>query len=528
MTAAPTDANLSRVPAGPVAVPAVLGLLTAAVIAAVARWGPDWPAQEFRAWSARYNGLTAWTNNWYSGQALPGYSVLYPAVSSTLGAALTGLLAVVATTAAASRLTPEGSRFVRGGFQTSVAVVLAADLLIGQVPYLLGVAFGAWAVVAIRSGRPWAAAAAAAACSLASPLAGAFLLMTVPAVAIALGRWQRAAPFLAASTGIVVSVIYGGGEGPFPFVGSGFVWTVLFAGAGLALGRAAGMRSIQVLAATYGVVAFGAFLVPNPIGGNAARFGQLVALPLLWHLIPRLRWLTGRMIAVLVTLATMWPVLPAVGSAVRGADDPSQAHTYYRGLLGFLHTQDVRAGRAEVVFSREHWESLYVARAFPIARGWERQTDLDANAVLYAPLTATTYRRWLDDNAVSLVVLPATPIDFGGVAEAALLRHAPSYLVPVWHDAHFQVWKVRNARPIVSGPARLTSVGTASLSLDFARAGQATVRIRSSSMWAVTTGEGCITSDRQGWLVVTAAAPGPVTARARVGVGGFGPDPRCS
>jgi hypothetical protein len=48
-----------------------LGLVLAAVIAATARWGPDWPAQEFRAWSAQQHGITAWTNQWYSGQAGP-------------------------------------------------------------------------------------------------------------------------------------------------------------------------------------------------------------------------------------------------------------------------------------------------------------------------------------------------------------------------------------------------------------------------------------------------------------------------
>ena len=89
-----------------VRVGSVVALLVGVGIATSARWGPDWPAQEYRAWSAAHNGLTAWTNGWYSGQALPGYSVLYPAVSSVLGAALTGLLAVVVAAAGAYRLAP--------------------------------------------------------------------------------------------------------------------------------------------------------------------------------------------------------------------------------------------------------------------------------------------------------------------------------------------------------------------------------------------------------------------------------------
>ena len=77
-----------------------------------ARWGPDWPAQEYRAGLAVHNGLLAWTDQWYGGQALPGYSVLYPVFAGLLGAAGTGLLATTAAAWTADRLVPHVEHLV--------------------------------------------------------------------------------------------------------------------------------------------------------------------------------------------------------------------------------------------------------------------------------------------------------------------------------------------------------------------------------------------------------------------------------
>jgi hypothetical protein len=352
--------------------------------------------------------------------------------------------------------------------------------------------------------------------SLSSPLVGAFLLLAVPALVSAYG-WRRAAPFTAAVAGVAVSMVVGGGSGAFPFGSRIFLWTAAFAAAAIA----AGFRRDPVLRTfgmTYAIAAVVAFVVPNPIGGNLARLGQLVALPLVWHVLPRLagrRWRRS-LSAVLVAVSALWPIWPSISSAARGAADPSQSSAYYAGVLRFLHTQDPANGRLEIVLTREHWESLWVAQHFPLARGWERQTDMSNNAVLYRPLTGTGYRRWLDDNAVSLVALPRVPIDFGGKAESALLAHPPSYLVPVWHDASWRVWRVRNAQGIVSGPATLTTLGAASVVLDFHGSGTATVRVRSSQLWGVTEGEACVSNNENGWVTVTSPHPGRVTLRARV------------
>ena len=41
------------------------------LVAWLARWGPDWPAQEFRAWIAGHDGLSLWTIRWYGGRRSP-------------------------------------------------------------------------------------------------------------------------------------------------------------------------------------------------------------------------------------------------------------------------------------------------------------------------------------------------------------------------------------------------------------------------------------------------------------------------
>lgn len=504
----------------------VVSVLLAAVVVGLARWGPDWPAQEFRAWSAAHDGLTAWTNLWYGGQALPGYSVVYPLIAGVIGAGWTGLVAVVAAVIGASGLAPASNRTVRLGYDLSVGFVLCCNLVIGQVPFLLGVAFAAWALRCARSSPPMLTAVLAVAAAVSSPLAGAFVVVALPALGQALG-WRRALPLGAAGIGVAVSGVLGGAGGPFPFEALGFVCVLAFASLTFMV-TPRSERAARTLAACYLAASVVAFVVPNPVGGNLARFGQLVALPVVWHVAPRLR--VGRMwlAAPLAALAALWPAWPAVSSIGRGAADPSKLPAYYAGLLHFLDRQDPTAGRLEVVFTREHWETLWVARAFPIARGWERQTDLANNAVLYQPLTARRYRAWLDRNAVSLVALPTAPIDYGGRAEAALLRHPPSYLIPVWRDANWKVWQVRNAVPLLSGPARMVRLGPASFTVAFAHAGSAVVRIRASGMWTVTAGEGCVGSTNDAWLRLTATAPSTLTIRARVGLSQLNASPHCA
>ena len=81
-------------------------------------------------------------------------------------------------------------------------------------------------------------------------------------------------------------------------------------------------------------------------------------------------------------------------------------------------------GRVEVVPTALHWEAVYVALRFPLARGWERQLDTANNPIFYDPgrLTPRSYRAWLLDNGVRFVALSDARLDYAAYGEAYLVR----------------------------------------------------------------------------------------------------------
>lgn len=504
-------------PVGGTLVSPIVVLIGGSIISLTMRWGPDWPAQEFRGWLAAHYGLIVWNNNWYAGMALPGYSAVYPLLALFLGVGAIGVsAAVVAAYGAVTLSTTVGIR-PGLGYVLAVALVLTQLLLIGQIPFLLGVAFGVWAFWCVQSPRTQrlaCGAVLAALSALSSPLAGAFIILLLPAVGLSVGV-RRALPLSAALVGIAVPLVIGGESGRFATQWESVAAISIFVAIiWWTLPRSD--RALRFFALCYLIVALVVFIVPNPVGSNITRLGKLVALPLVCYGVASKRVRNGIVAGVLVGLATTWMSIPFVTAIARGVSDQSKSTSFYVGLLKFLHTQDPARGRLEIPFTREHWESARVARAFPLARGWERQIDLHYNGVLYRPLSSASYRHWLDHNAVTLVALPNAPLDYGGSAEAHVLRTPPPYLTPVWHDTHWAVWRVRNAVPLVSGDARMDSVGPASFVLTFSAAGSAVVRFRRSDLWQVTDGTASVELRPDGWLTVRSSSAGRVTVRARL------------
>jgi hypothetical protein len=475
--------------------------------------GPDLPAQEFRAWIARSTGLAAFNNQWYDGHSLLGYSVIFPPVGAVLGVRTTGVFACLAVTWTISKLMPGSAGPAQAFFGLVVSAAVVGELIIGQVPFALGLAFGLAALLAVRHRHPGSALVLAVCCGLSSPLAGFFLLLAELAWAPELG-WRRAAPLGTAGLGLLVAYATGGGGGRFPYP----LWNLLGDGlivvAALVLVPCAD-RVIRRFVVLYGAACAVFYLVPNPVGGNIDRLALILVLPTAGFVLLR----QGRRLelAGLALPLLAWQLTPVATALADSAGDPSLHASYYAGLEAFLATQPVGRGRLEVPFTREHWETVFLAQRFPLARGWERQLDLEYSPVLYRPLTAAGYRAWLDANAVRLVALPDVPLDSGGRAEATLLNHPPSYLHLLWADAHWKVWEVSNATPLVSGDATLAKFTLSSLALTFQSAGTATVRIHADASWGLGgDSPACLATTPDGWLEVTARRPATVDLYATV------------
>jgi hypothetical protein len=502
--------------------PEILTAVLCGIILAIGQRGPDLPAQAYRVFLVRHHGLVAYDTHWYAGHPLPGYSLLFPPLAAFLGARFVGALACIAGTALFARL-------LRGRARTGddiaivwFAVVSVVDLIVGRLPFALGLTLGIAALVAVRERRTWWAWVFAILCSCASPLAGAFLLLAAAAWWPDIGR--RVVPCAGTLVGIVAAAVFGeGGWFPFP-------WTALFIIELLCIGGLVIVPRSQHLLrrglAAYGIASAVLFPWSNPIGGNMIRLGAMVGGPIIaigllradrpWLRIDR-RWVLG----VVSIPLLIWGFAPLPNAFAVGRDNPSAHSSYYTGLLRYLDAHDGAAGRLEVPLTEGRWESDYLAAKVSLARGWERQVDRGRNDVLYDDeLSAASYRRWLLANGVRWVALPDVPLDDSETGEGKLLGdHTPSFLRLVWQDKHWKLWAVRDARPIVTGAARLVKLDVSSVDLQATGIGTAIVLVRWTRFWRVTEGEACVAPTPDGWTQVEIQQPGPIRISATVGLG---------
>jgi hypothetical protein len=287
-----------------------------------------------------------------------------------------------------------------------------------------------------------------------------------------------------------------------------------------------GEITVRVGIILYVAGSIAAYLITSPVGSNAARLMALTAGPLaalFWW--PRRRnWL------ILLALPLLWLQWEApIRDVSTSAGDPSISTSYYRPLLGFLARQPGPPFRVEIPFTRFHWEAYQVAPRFPLARGWERQLDLRYDRLFYGgPLTAGSYKEWLHALGVRFVAVPDAPLDFSSHKEAALIARGLSYLHLVYRTAHWRVYRVAHATPIVEGAASLTQLGPNSVTLKAKHAGSALVRVRFSPYWALVGGAGCVM--RKGDFVsVKLRSPGVFRLVMSFSLSRIGADsPRCS
>ncbi len=459
-------AALERIPAWTIT--AVLGL--AYVLAAPP--STDLAAAVYRSDLFAHAGFTLWDNSWYAGHHLPAYSLLAPALGAWLGPQLLAALSMTLATALFALLidgffSPRATRIAALWF----AVGASLSLLSNRVPFDLGLALGLASLLAARYRWRIATPALAVLCSLASPVAGAFLALAYVTWALArasgAGQWARAgrraswplALALATLAPLALLALTFPEGGTQPFAASAFypglvgvlliaalipgarserapgearVQGISQAGATPEEARrlAAARRMVRVGALLYALALLGAYAIPTAIGSNADRLGALVAGPVAACLL--IGWRPRWLVLALAPFLLYWQANAPITDFVSAAEDPAVHASYYAPLVRELRSLGVgysaRPVRIEAVPTADHGEARYLAPDFPLARGWERQLDEGRDAIFYEhqrlPLSAARYRQWLSQMAVSYVALPDAPLDYSATAEARLLLGA--------------------------------------------------------------------------------------------------------
>ncbi|MDQ6686133.1 MAG: hypothetical protein M3Z50_00735 [Actinomycetota bacterium] len=437
---------------------------------------PDLAAQTARAAMVRQAGFTVWWPGWFGGLELPTYSVIAPSVMSVIGAPLTGALSAVICVVAMHHLMRHSLRPTAASITFSVMVLL--NLVNGRITYLVGVAFALGAVLALANRKPWLAAVGGVLSCLASPLAGLFL--GIAAAAVVLGRrdYRREALWAGGSVALVLgtlAVLFSGvGVMPAPLLEMffGFIGVVL-----VAVGCED--RTVRIGCLLVALVLVCTTIVPTAIGVNITRMVWMLGPPLIAAYCRR----PLPVVATLVVLTSVFPTVDTTRQVIRG-DAPSALPMFYRPLIHQLRARAAAdpsavGQRAEVLEPETKGAARYVSLAVPIARGWERQTDMSENPIFYQQsLSAATYHRWLKRLAVGWVAVPNAALDFGSLTEKALIdRHHPGYLRLVWSDPNWHLYRVLGSRPLAVG-ARVVSVRRGLITLRADRAGPVQLAVR--------------------------------------------------
>jgi MFS family permease len=495
----------------------------------LATGGGDLAAQEAWADFASRHGGSAYGLFWYGGAHTANYSVFSPYLMALVGVRTVTVVSGLAASWLAAVLV------VRCGVRRPVWPALLASLALwcdvasGRTTFALGVALALAACVPlVRERRPWLAAGYAALATMASPVAGLFLAV-VGAAFLLVRDWRRALVLLippAAVVGLTTLFFPFTGEQPMP---AGRIWPPVLLGLAVTVLAPRTWRVARWSGAVYALGTVLTYLIPSPVGTNVERFAELFAPAVLLAALlstppaltaARSRRLVSGLLAVAVVYSASW-----VGK--KTADDlkvstvvPAWAANA-DGVVDALEGLGADRARVEVVPARNHREATLLAPHVQLARGWNRQLDVERGRLFYdGTFSAATYREWLDRWAVGFVVLPSAKPDGPAEDEAALVRDPelrPEWLEPVWRDAHWQVYRVRDAVPLASAPGTVVDTTPADLVLRVDRPGAVTVRV-AWSPWLRSDG-GCLTREGD-FTRLTVEAPGEYRISSR-----YGPSP---
>ncbi|MFC8276123.1 MFS transporter [Streptomyces sp. NPDC057271] len=464
--------------------------------------GGDLAAQDAWAEFVGRHPDSAYNLAWYGGMHPVSYSVVSPYVMSVLGVRSTMMIAGTVS-AGLTALILVRVRAVRNPLACSLAGVFAflCNALSGRVTFGLGMMFALGAVAAVFCWpyrwrrRRWAKAAVAAPlagiATACSPVAGLFL--GVAAAALFLNRRRPGAYALGLAPVLVVAV----SSWLFPFSG-----TQPMSWASTALPFLFGVlclllvprdwRTVRTGAAVYSAGTLLTWLIDSQIGSNVSRlvmlFAGVVLLAALPYAVPRSR----RWYAILLAFAglNVWIGFKGVDDVIRTAPDASWTREV-APLINQLQVRGAEKARVEVVPASSHRESSALSPYINLARGWNRQADMERNPLFYDDtLNATNYQGWLDRWAVHYVVLPTGAPDSGAELEAELVADGLPYLKQVWSDENWRLFEVENPTPLANPPADVLRAGANEVVIEVDDPGRVLIRVPYSPWLALVDENG--------------------------------------
>ncbi|MFF4711345.1 MFS transporter [Streptomyces eurythermus] len=471
-------------------VTALAGVLHIIWFFTFANSGGDLAAQDAWAEFVGRHPDSAYNLAWYGGMHPVSYSVVSPYLMSVLGVRTTMM---VAGTVSAGLLTLVliRSRVVRNPLWASLAGVFAllCNAISGRVTFGLGTMFALGAVAAVfcwphrwrtkRWAKALVTAPLAALATMASPVAGLFVGLV--AVALFLQKRRPGAWALGLAPSAVVAV----SAWLFPFSGTqpmGFGSVVMPLLYGLLCLFLVPKRwvTVRLTAAVYSVAVVLVWLISSQIGSNISRLPMLFAgaalIAALPYTVPKSRkWY----LTVLAFLGFVgWLGYKSVDDIIHTTPAASWAREL-APLVNELQKGGAEKGRVEVVPARSHREASALAPYVNLARGWNRQADMERNPLFYDDtLNSANYHEWLKRWAVHYVVLPKDHLDgSGGQRERELLRSGMPYLKQVWGDANWQLFKVTDPAPLAEPNAVVDRADQVEMTLRVRKPGRVLVRI---------------------------------------------------
>lgn len=464
--------------------------------------GGDLAAQDAWAEFVGRHPDSAYNLAWYGGMHPVSYSVVSPYVMSVLGVRTTMMIAGTLS-AALTALILVRVRAVRNPMACVLAGVFAflCNALSGRVTFGLGMMFALGAVAAVFCWphrwryRRWAKAAVAAPlaglATACSPVAGLFL--GVAAAALFLNKRRPGAYALGLAPVVVVAL----SAWLFPFSGTqpmSFMSTSLPLLFGILCFVLVpkDWRTVRTGAAVYSAGTLLTWLIDSQIGSNVSRlvmlFAGVVLLAALPYTVPRSR----RWYAIVLAFAGLnfWIGFKGVDDVIRTAPDASWAREV-APLINQLQVRGAEKARVEVVPASSHRESSALAPYINLARGWNRQADMERNPLFYDDtLNAANYQDWLGRWAVHYVVLPTGAPDSGAEREAELVDEGLPYLHQIWSDANWRLYEVTDPTPLADPPAQVQRAESNEVVIRLDAPGRVLIRVPYSPWLALLDADG--------------------------------------